>query len=373
RNLPGCDKVVLKNSISGARFVNLTDSDLQKFPKLQAPMISKLSNEISKNEGKRGLFGKKTTPVFQEAGYCPTDTSAEAQGWSDNEFEDDDDYESPYSDEKDGSDNYESPNEDLSNEYEPPPSGHMDDGATKIFPTPPIGEGDYIDKRDNHSSNRNGPPALSPRPPASTLPLPSTRDHSESSFRREPSPHCVGRAPGKFPPEPPQICRRSKPGRDPGPNSSTTREAQNNAPDRSGGHSWRSQPDPSDPPTWSKPPPVLPPPSTSIGRSNSSARPPPNRYPGPAEQTQKEVSSSSSKHSTFPLHNKSPGPRPGMPVHSHHSESMPPSIPSAGSLPHKLSSVNVEHRGSLVGSDRQASRPPPPTNAHKQVNTTTTQ
>lgn len=58
--------------------------------------------------------------------------------------EDDDDYESPYSDEKDGSDNYESPNEDLSNEYEPPPSGHMDDGATKIFPTPPIGEGDYI-------------------------------------------------------------------------------------------------------------------------------------------------------------------------------------------------------------------------------------
>uniref|UniRef100_A0A3Q2TH12 SAM domain-containing protein n=2 Tax=Fundulus heteroclitus TaxID=8078 RepID=A0A3Q2TH12_FUNHE len=58
-NLPGCDKVVLKNSISGSRFVNLTDNDIQKFPKLHAPMISKLSNEIYKNEKKGGLFGKR--------------------------------------------------------------------------------------------------------------------------------------------------------------------------------------------------------------------------------------------------------------------------------------------------------------------------
>uniref|UniRef100_A0A8C7X2S5 SH2 domain-containing protein n=1 Tax=Oryzias sinensis TaxID=183150 RepID=A0A8C7X2S5_9TELE len=356
RNLPGCDKVVLKNSISGARFVNLTDSDFQKFPKLQAPMISKLSNEIRRNEGKRSLFGKKQAPVFPDAGFCSADTSSEAQGWSDNEFEDDDDYESPYSDEKEESDNYESPSEDPSNEYEPPPSAPSDDGVTKFYPTSPIGEGDYIDKRDNHTSNMSAPPALSPRPLASTLPGHSSRDHSESSFRREPSPHCVGRAPGKFPPEPPQICRSSKPGREPGSNSFNSREAQNSAPERSGGHSWRPQPDPSDPHARSKPPPALPPSSTSIGRSNSSARPPPNRYPGPAEQTQKEVS----KHSTFPLHNKSLAPRPGIP--GIHSESMP----SAGSLPHKLSSAIAEHRGSFVGSERQTPRPPLPTNTHMQ-------
>ncbi|MEQ2238786.1 hypothetical protein ILYODFUR_036889 [Ilyodon furcidens] len=71
-NLPGCDKVVLKNSINGSRFVNLTDNDLQKFPKLHAPMISKLSSEIHKNVKKGGLFGKKYVLMHTNRKYNDT-------------------------------------------------------------------------------------------------------------------------------------------------------------------------------------------------------------------------------------------------------------------------------------------------------------
>lgn len=61
----------------------------------------------------------------------------------DEEF--DDDYESPYSGNEEGSGgDYESPNEDLegANDYEPPPSEPPEDH--KLCPTLPIGDGDYI-------------------------------------------------------------------------------------------------------------------------------------------------------------------------------------------------------------------------------------
>ncbi|GAA6231104.1 lymphocyte cytosolic protein 2 [Lates japonicus] len=192
-NLSGCDKAVLKNSISGHRFVNLSDNDLQKFPKLHAPMISKISSEISKKEEKRGLFGKRSTPKYHEP-----DPTADVQGWGEDEFDDefdDDDYESPNSGDDDGSGgDYESPNDDPdgANDYEPPPSEPPEDLAHKLCPTLPIGDGDYIDNRDNHVSSR-APPAVCPRPPVSSL---SPRMAGPPAGR-DPSPHCGGRASGK--------------------------------------------------------------------------------------------------------------------------------------------------------------------------------
>ncbi|GLD68940.1 lymphocyte cytosolic protein 2 [Lates japonicus] len=352
-NLSGCDKAVLKNSISGHRFVNLSDNDLQKFPKLHAPMISKISSEISKKEEKRGLFGKRSTPKYHEP-----DPTADVQGWGEDEFDDefdDDDYESPNSGDDDGSGgDYESPNDDPdgANDYEPPPSEPPEDLAHKLCPTLPIGDGDYIDNRDNHVSSR-APPAVCPRPPVSSL---SPRMAGPPAGR-DPSPHCGGRASGKFPPEPPQIFRSNKPGRDSGSNSSPIRGP--NSLDRPRTPSWKPQPEIQEPPTWSKPP-VLPPPS-SINRSNSSARPPPNRFDGRREPPHDEAP----KHNTFPLHNKSLPPRPGLPgPPSRHGDSLPPSVPSAGSLPHRLQSGKVEHRGSFAGSDRPFR--PPPTASHAQ-------
>ncbi|XP_070712218.1 lymphocyte cytosolic protein 2a [Pempheris klunzingeri] len=357
-NLSGCDKAVIKNSISGARFVNLSDNDLQKFPKLHAPFISKISAEISKKEEKRGLFGKRPTPKHHEP-----DTAAEVHGWGEDEFDDeefDDDYESPYSGDEEGSGgDYESPNDDLegANDYEPPPSEPAEDQVQKLFPTLPIGESDYV---DNHMSTRGPPPAVCPRPPVSTLSAPSPRMPGESSSsRRDHSPH-GGRPAGKFPPEPPRVFRGNKPGRSSRSNPSPMRGPPQNTVDRPGAQPWRPQPDAPDPPSWSKPP-VLPP--SSISRSNSSARPPPNRFDGRREQTHDEVV----KHNTFPLHNKSLPPRPGLPgPPSRHGDSLPPNIPSAGSLPHKLHSALAEQRGGFIGSDRQSFRPPPSTTASTQ-------
>ncbi|XP_014870276.1 lymphocyte cytosolic protein 2a isoform X2 [Poecilia latipinna] len=336
-NLPGCDKVVLKNSISGSRFVNLTDNDLQKFPKLHAPMISKISNEIYKNE-KKGLFSKKSTPKYQEP-----EMNVDG-GWGEDEFDDeefDDDYESPYSDEDDR--DYESPNDDLDagNDYEPPPSEPAEDH--KLCPSQPIGDGDYIDRRDNNVAARGPPPALCPRPPTS-LSAPPARMPVES--RRDPSPH--GRPPGNLPAGPPKVCRDIKPGRESRNTQSPIRGHQFNSADRPGAQSWRTPADASEPPR-SKPP-VLPPPSSSVSRSNSSARvAPPSRFDGHRE------TQDIPKHNTFPLHKNLP-PRPGIPgpLPQHAA-----SFSSSASLPHKLQSAMAEHRGSIAA----PSRPPPPTTA----------
>ncbi|KAM6910924.1 lymphocyte cytosolic protein 2a isoform 1-T1 [Lycodopsis pacificus] len=361
-NLSGCDKVVLKNSISGARFVNLSDNDLQKFPKLHAPMISKFSIEISKKEERRGLFGKKSTPKYHEP-----DTAADVQGWGEDEFDDeefDDDYESPFSGDEEGSGgDYESPNEDQdgANDYEPPPTEPPEDLVHKLCPTLPIADSDYI---DSHVTSRGPPPVVSPRPPASTLSAPSPRmpaesSSSSSSSRRDRSPNCRG---GKSTPGPPQIFRSNKPGRDSGSNRSPVRGTRHNSVEMAAPHSRRPQLDAADPPTWSKPPPVLPPSSTSISRSNSS-RPPANRFDVRREQTQNEAP----KHNTFPLQTKSLTPRPGLPgLPSHQGDSLPPSVPSAGSLPHKLQSALAEQRISFVAADRQSFRPSPPETANTQ-------
>uniref|UniRef100_A0A8P4KJE6 Lymphocyte cytosolic protein 2 n=1 Tax=Dicentrarchus labrax TaxID=13489 RepID=A0A8P4KJE6_DICLA len=348
-NLSGCDKAVLKNSISGSRFVNLSDNDLQKFPKLHAPMISKISTEISKKEEKRGLFGKKPTPKYHEP-----ETAADVQGWAEDEFDEefDDDYESPYSGDEDGSGDYESPNDDAdgSNDYEPPPSEPPDDlPMGRVFPTIPIGEDQYID----NVSSRSGPPALCPRPPVSIPLSPDARRVLLVQVERP-----LPRPAGKLASGPPQIFRDNKPGKGSGSNPSPIRGSHPNTP---GTQPWKSQQDVPDPPTWSKPP-VLPPSSTSVSRSNSSARPPPGRLDGRREQHDEAP-----KHNTFPLHNKSLPPRPGIPgPPSRHGDSLPPSVPSGGSLPHKLQSALAEQRGSFVASDRQSFRPPAPSTGSAQ-------
>ncbi|XP_054872919.1 lymphocyte cytosolic protein 2a isoform X1 [Amphiprion ocellaris] len=329
-SLTGCDKVVLKNSISGSRFVNLSDNDLQRFPKLHTPMISKISCEISKKEEKRGLFGMKSTKHYEPA---------EVQGWDDDEFDDEDnDYESPYSGDEAGSGgDYESPNEDVdpANDYEPPPVEPEEDLGAKLLPTMQLQDGDYI---DNHVVPRGQRPDVHPRPP---VPMPSVRMTGDSPSRRDASP----RPTGKFPPGPPPIVRdnkpgmKPKPGRDSGSNPSPIGGPHRDTLGLPSSQSRRTHPDVSEPVKWSKtPPPPL---------ASNPTRPSTNRFDGRREQTHDEAQ----KHNTFPLHNKSYPPRPGPPV-SRPGDRMNHGVPSAGSLPHKLSSA-----------DRSSFRPPPPTAA----------
>lgn len=342
-NLSGSDKVVIKNGISGSRFVNLTENDIQKFPKLQAPMISKMSADISRKEEKRGLFSRKPTTKYQEPDVTADDH------WSEDEFEDEfDDYESPYSgDEKASGSDYEEPNDD---DYEPTPSEPPED--LNLFPTRPIGDSEYIDNRNNHVSSSGPPPIVSPRPPVAP---PSAQSRSmfadvSSSSRRDHSPHTGPR--GKLPPEPPQISRDNKPGRHP---TSSASHGRGPPCDRPSTNNWKAQQDAPPNSPWLKPP--VPPSSTSIGRSNSSARTPPNR---PAFEAKRDGSDEAIKHNTFPLQNRSLRPVPGLPGSmSGHGDSLPPHIPSAGSLPHKLSAGMAEQKTDFLGHmDRHSFRPP---------------
>lgn len=56
--LSGCDRVVTKSSIDGAQFMNMTECDLQMFPCLFVPIITKIKTEINKEEHKKASSHK---------------------------------------------------------------------------------------------------------------------------------------------------------------------------------------------------------------------------------------------------------------------------------------------------------------------------
>ncbi|XP_062979356.1 lymphocyte cytosolic protein 2 [Elgaria multicarinata webbii] len=150
-NLKDCEKVVRKHSITGQRFLNMSDNDIQKFPKLNMPILSKLSQEINRHEGRKSFFPKSyyrtpTPKVPENTEY----RQEEVDGWS--SFEESDDYESPDDEDLENSVDYETPNDqdgaDDENDadYEPPPSNN-DDTIRNIFPSQQTTtNSDYLDR-----------------------------------------------------------------------------------------------------------------------------------------------------------------------------------------------------------------------------------
>lgn len=84
--LAGCDKVVLKGSITGAKFMQMTEYDLQVFPSLYVSIVAKIQSEINKGEKKKpfGLISKAkfTKQVFAH----------EEETWDSDEFDNDSDH-----------------------------------------------------------------------------------------------------------------------------------------------------------------------------------------------------------------------------------------------------------------------------------------
>lgn len=182
-NYRDCEKAVKKYHIDGARFLNLTENDIQKFPKLRMPLLSKLSQDINKNEERRSIFTRKPQiPRFLEE----TESHEEDDGgWS--SFEDD--YESPNDDDPDGEDDgdYESPNEeeqalvDDAADYEPPPSNNEEALQSSILPPNSFHNTNsmYIDRPPTGKVSQQPPvPPLRPKP--ALPPLPTGRNHSVS-------------------------------------------------------------------------------------------------------------------------------------------------------------------------------------------------
>uniref|UniRef100_A0A8C4U735 Lymphocyte cytosolic protein 2 n=1 Tax=Falco tinnunculus TaxID=100819 RepID=A0A8C4U735_FALTI len=154
-----CEKVVRKHSINGQRFLNMSENDIQKFPKLRVPIVSKLSQEINRNEGRLSFLPK-----------CQEDDD-----WS--SFDEDDDYESPDDDQEKEEADYESPTEEPeeaehdSDGYEPPPSNNDEAHHNVIFPAKSLTNNtDYIDRPPTTRSSHQQPPVPPQRPGPSPVP-----------------------------------------------------------------------------------------------------------------------------------------------------------------------------------------------------------
>ncbi|KAF6081625.1 lymphocyte cytosolic protein 2 [Phyllostomus discolor] len=182
-NYKDCEKAVKKHHIDGPRFLNLTENDIQKFPKLRVPILSKLSQEINKNEERRSIFAPRKPQVHR----FPEEIESHEEdngGWS--SFEEDD-YESPNEDEDAEDDgDYESPNEEEEApmeddaDYEPPPSNDEEALQNSILPAKPFSNSNsmYID-RPLSGKGPQQPPVPPQRPMAALPPPPASRSHTQ--------------------------------------------------------------------------------------------------------------------------------------------------------------------------------------------------
>ncbi|XP_013011663.1 lymphocyte cytosolic protein 2 [Cavia porcellus] len=214
-NYRDCEKAVRKYHIDGARFLNLTENDIQKFPKLRVPILSKLSQEINKNEERRSIFARK--PQVQRFPEETENHEEDNGGWS--SFEEDD-YESPNDEPEEEDDgDYESPNEEEEvpveddADYEPPPSNDEEALQNSILPAKPFPNTNsmYID-RPPAGKHPQQPPVPPQRPMAALPPLPTGRNHSPlppPQPNQEEASRSRNNKPAKLPP--PSIDRSTKP------------------------------------------------------------------------------------------------------------------------------------------------------------------
>uniref|UniRef100_A0A452SVZ8 Lymphocyte cytosolic protein 2 n=1 Tax=Ursus americanus TaxID=9643 RepID=A0A452SVZ8_URSAM len=161
-------------------------------PKNSSPellILSKLSQEINKNEERRSIFTRKPqVQRFPEETGKGGATEPLQTGWSPSLcWQEEDDYESPTDDQNgdDNDDDYESPNEEDEApaeddaDYEPPPSNDEEALQNSILPAKPFPNSNstYID-RPPSSKVPQQPPVPPQRPMAVLPPPPVGRSHT---------------------------------------------------------------------------------------------------------------------------------------------------------------------------------------------------
>ncbi|XP_015202189.1 B-cell linker protein isoform X3 [Lepisosteus oculatus] len=153
-----CSLTVEKMKIDGHWFLNLSDSDLNKFNFILQPQLQKMVQDIKKNDG--GIMNKfkkitnKPPPTVPRRDY--PDEDDEDEQWSETEFDSD------YENADDHSETYEVPLEDNDDSYEPPPCEKEKRNITSVSS---LSKGDYADKRTESSR-------LPPRKPVPSIPRP---------------------------------------------------------------------------------------------------------------------------------------------------------------------------------------------------------
>ncbi|XP_020485412.3 lymphocyte cytosolic protein 2 isoform X1 [Labrus bergylta] len=100
-NLTGCDKAVVKGGISGAQFMKMTELDLQVFPGLYVPVISKIQSEIRKGDQRKAVGQKSKAQKFPQQAFVQ-----EEEVWDSDEFENESDYDEEAQHQARGEDGY---------------------------------------------------------------------------------------------------------------------------------------------------------------------------------------------------------------------------------------------------------------------------
>ncbi|XP_051944997.1 lymphocyte cytosolic protein 2 isoform X2 [Xyrauchen texanus] len=211
--LMGCDRVVKKNNMSGAKFLNMTDKELKKFPTAHIPYITKVCKDINQNNKQR------KNPFNRSEHLMPPNQEPNVGGWDSDEFDQaqsDDDYEQP--DNNDHAGNYIcaasrdlEEEENTDDDYEPPPTEIMSDIPSNFRVAKPLGDGDYLDSAPRGSCARittltqDNRSASLPRVPMNKSKPPSRPDPS-------PQRHFVPQSKSKAGPAMPMIDRSKKPG-----------------------------------------------------------------------------------------------------------------------------------------------------------------
>nr|XP_020650644.1 B-cell linker protein isoform X2 [Pogona vitticeps] len=180
-----CARTVEKLKIDGARFLNFSEYERNRFSIMDQPQLQKIVHDIKKNDS--GIMSKfkkltsKAPPSVPPVDYVPDHLDEEEQ-WSD-DF--DSDYENP--DNHSDSDTYVVPNEDnCDDSYEPPPSEQEKKQIPIAFS---CSGGEYADNKQpsqqkpwlgakplptlpNQSSSKPKKPAALPPPSAALKPNP---------------------------------------------------------------------------------------------------------------------------------------------------------------------------------------------------------
>ncbi|XP_063148510.1 lymphocyte cytosolic protein 2 [Candoia aspera] len=222
-NFKDCEKVVRKHNITGQRFLSMSENDIQKFPKLKVPILSKLSQEINRHEEKKSIFPKRAQ--IQKSPENTEYKQEEGDGWS--SFDESDDYESPDDDQVGDGVDYETPDDqdrvvdENDPDYEPPPSNDEDVHRNAIFPPKPIpATSEYIDRPATERGKTSLQPPVPPqRPGPSPVPGASrSRGHTPSNSPSSNNENYRDKSANLFKPPAPFVDRSKKPPLDrPGP------------------------------------------------------------------------------------------------------------------------------------------------------------
>ncbi|KAI4818775.1 hypothetical protein KUCAC02_004075 [Chaenocephalus aceratus] len=145
--LSGCDKLVMRSSMTGAHFLQMASCELQVFPSLYVPIITKIQSDINKGEQKRAFgqiskaqkYPKQVLPAQQEEVWDSDEFDYDSDPDNGGGVQEEDGYICALSEPQDADDTYEE-------SYEAPPS------ADTLKPPPP--------PRVQHSHNTAPQPNL---------------------------------------------------------------------------------------------------------------------------------------------------------------------------------------------------------------------